>query len=78
MESAWDKTIGILREQPEQRMPMPRLLREMGNRRALIFGLDREDIVYEMRLDGVVGIDERRREVYLLESTGGFSPAYRG
>jgi hypothetical protein len=79
MTSAWDKTIDILREQPEHRMPMPLLLREMGNRRALIFGLEREDLVYEMRLDGVLGIDEDREEVYLLELAGqGVISAYRG
>jgi hypothetical protein len=79
MEGAWNKTIEILREQPEHRMALPRLIREMGNRGAMIFGLDREDIVYEMRHDGVVRIDERQREVYLIEnSVGRLKPAYRG
>lgn len=77
MPRVWTETIDILVENKGV-LGETALIQEMMARGVRLWGMDTEDIVYEMRSKGIVRIDPRDEKVYLVDShdyTGKYLPA---
>ena len=57
--------IDILKSQPNRRMNIMRLALEMSRRKILGFGVETEDVVYELKEDGLLDYNSNTGEVIL-------------